>query len=205
MLEMRSADEEWLPAFDFIVRAGRAVVVPVFKGTHGRDMPPASAGWYGGAHGSSTFRDATIEWVKDLSATIDYLETRDDVDVGKLGYYGFSFGGLMAPIALAVEPRIRVGVTNVGGLLGVPDLPEADPFNYVPRVHAPFLMINGGYDVVYDYATQQVPMFQRLGTPAADKRHYLSAAGHMVPWDEIIRETLAWLDKYLGIPGRNTK
>jgi len=32
----------------------------------------------------------------------------------------------------------------------------------------------------------------------ADKLHVASEAGHFVPWNVAIAETLAWLDKYLG-------
>ncbi len=195
----RSVDEEWTGPFDFMVQAGRAVVVPIFKGAYGRDMPPA--GTYGGSPASSAYRDATIQWVKDLSATVDYLETRADLEAEKLGYYGLSHGGYIVPIVMAVESRVRASVTNVGGLWDFRFFPEADPFNFLPRARSPLLMINGRYDIVYPYETSQLPMFELLGTPQEDKRHYVSPAAHIVPRDEVIRETLAWFDKYLGEPG----
>jgi len=46
--------------------------------------------------------------------------------------------------------------------------------------------------------TAAKPMFQLLGTPAEHKKHYISGGGHFVPRAEMIRETLDWLDKYLG-------
>jgi serine/threonine protein kinase len=36
------------------------------------------------------------------------------------------------------------------------------------------------------------------GTDPAHKRHYLSQASHAVPRNELIRETLDWLDRYMG-------
>jgi eukaryotic-like serine/threonine-protein kinase len=199
ILATRSVDDEWTAPFDFMVMAGRAVVVPIFRGAYGRDMPPT--GSYGGSEGSSAYRDATVQWVKDLSATIDYLETREDMDVGKVGFFGLSFGGRVGPIPLAVEPRIHAAVLNVGGLSQSRFLPEADAFNFVPRVRTPLLMINGRYDIVFPYETAQLPMFELLGTPQEDKKHYVSPAAHLVPMDEVIRETLNWFDKYLGEPG----
>jgi hypothetical protein len=77
-----------------------------------------------------------------------------------------------------------------------------DPLNFVTRVSTSVLMINGRYDIVFDYETNQVPMFQLLGTPAEHKLHYVSPSAHMVPKDELITQTLNWLDKYLGVPGR---
>jgi hypothetical protein len=41
-------------------------------------------------------------------------------------------------------------------------------------------------------------MFRFLGTPAADKRHVLLDSGHVPPRLETIKESLDWLDRYLG-------
>jgi dienelactone hydrolase len=43
------------------------------------------------------------------SAAVDYLETRDDVDPGRIGMMGWSMGGYYAPRALAYEPRFAIG------------------------------------------------------------------------------------------------
>jgi hypothetical protein len=37
-----------------------------------------------------------------------------------------------------------------------------------------------------------------LGTPAADKRRVAYDTGHNIPRPDLIRESLNWLDKYLG-------
>jgi hypothetical protein len=102
---------------------------------------------------------------------------------------------------LAVEPRIHAAVLNVGGLRQSGSFPEADPSTSCHGSVAPLLMINGQYDIVFPYETAQLPMFELLGTPQEDKKHYVSPAAHLVPMDEVIRETLAWFDKYLGVPG----
>jgi len=47
-------------------------------------------------------------------------------------------------------------------------------------------------------ATAQEPFFKRLGTPAADKKYILYEGGHDVPRTQLIKESLALLDKYLG-------
>jgi hypothetical protein len=45
-------------------------------------------------------------------------------------------------------------------------------------------------------------MFERLGTPAKDKRHVVFESGHTnLPRSETIREVLGWLDRYLGPVG----
>jgi hypothetical protein len=40
--------------------------------------------------------------------------------------------------------------------------------------------------------------FELLGTPAMDKRHVIYEAGHFVPRDQLVKETLDWYDRYLG-------
>ena len=80
-------------------------------------------------------------------------------------------------------------------------LPDADPVNFVTRVRIPVLMINGQYDIVFPLETAQLPMFELLGSDEDQKSHYVSPSSHIVPQDEIIRETLDWFDRYLGLPG----
>jgi dienelactone hydrolase len=198
--DAKSIDEaaEWM--FDFVVKDGRAVALPIFKGSLDRDTDDTITTPMTVAAGISmlAYRDLLVQWVKDVSRTIDYLETRDDLDAEKLGYIGFSWGGLTAPIVLAVEPRIKVGVLNVGGFWNTHFLPEADPFHFAPRVRVPVLMVNGEHDIVYPLETAQKPLFEILARSSAEARHYLAQASHVVPRNELIRETLDWLDRHLG-------
>ena len=48
--------------------------------------------------------------------------------------------------------------------------------------------------------TAQEPFFRFLGSPAPDKKYLVYEGGHDVPRTELIKETLGWLDKYLGVP-----
>lgn len=41
-------------------------------------------------------------------------------------------------------------------------------------------------------------MFRLFGTPKEDKRLILYDTGHDIPYSEIVKETLSWLDRYLG-------
>ncbi|VUX56212.1 membrane protein of unknown function [uncultured Woeseiaceae bacterium] len=203
-LDQHSVDEEYLPAFNFIVRSGRAVAQPVFKGTFERDDAAFSTtlGSLEARPYGTKLRDYQIKWVQELSRTIDYLETRDDIDSDRLGYYGFSWGGSAAPIVLAVEERIDAAVLNVGGFVeDVRYLPEVDPINFVPHVRSPILMLNGEYDIVFPLENAQKPMFELLATDPEHKKHYVAPAGHIVPRDMLIRETLDWFDHYLGGQG----
>jgi len=52
--------------------------------------------------------------VWDVMRLIDYLETRDDVDRGRIGLTGISKGGMETYLAAAVDPRIAVAVPLIG-------------------------------------------------------------------------------------------
>ena len=59
-------------------------------------------------------------------------------------------------------------------------------------------MLNGSFDFIFPVKTSQEPMFRLLGTPKEHKRRVLYDTGHDIPRIEMIKETLNWLDRYLG-------
>jgi cephalosporin-C deacetylase-like acetyl esterase len=137
-------------------------------------------------------------WVKDLRRSIDYLETRNEIDTDKLAYFGYSWGGYMGSIIPAVEPRIKASVLLVACLEFQHSLPEVDPIHYLPRIKVPVLMLNGRYDFFFPYETSQLPFYELLGTPKEHKKLFLYEQGHNVPETQLAKETLSWLDQYLG-------
>ena len=102
-----------------------------------------------------------------MGQTIDYLETRPDIDAKKLGFYGLSLGAVEGVRLIALEDRFKAAAFVSGGLWGHPPA-EIDPWNYAPRVRTPVLMLNGRDDLIYPVETAQKPMFNALGTQ--DKR-----------------------------------
>lgn len=183
--------------FRGLLDSGRAILHPIYKGTYERkdelnsDYPEET----------NFYKDHVIMWGKDLSRSIDYLETRDDIDTERLAYYGLSWGGAMGSIMPAVEKRLRCNVLYVAGMLFQRALPEADQLNYVTRVTRvtqPTLMLNGEFDFFFPVETSQKPMFELLGTPPEDKRYEVYPGAHSVPRAELLRATLEWLDRYLG-------
>jgi dipeptidyl aminopeptidase/acylaminoacyl peptidase len=77
-------------------------------------------------------------------------------------------------------------------------LPEVDEVHYAPRVKIPVLMLNGKYDFFFPYETAQVPYYELLGTPEEHKRLVVHETSHTFPRTDLYRESLAWLDRYLG-------
>jgi dienelactone hydrolase len=196
--ERSSATTTDFDRFTFIIRSGRALLYPVYKSTFERadslknDYPDMTTGW----------RDHVIMWAKDVGRSIDYLQRRPDVAKDKIGYIGLSWGGMMAPIVLAVEPRISVAVIYCGGFPLQRSLPEADPVNFAPRVKVPVLMLNGRYDYFYTTTTSQEPLFNSLGTPAEHRRRVVYESSHMIPRNETIKEVVNWMEKYWGDTSR---
>lgn len=183
-----------IAAIDFIVRSGRAVAYPVYKSTYERgdgllsDRPNLS----------SAYRDHVVQWYKDFARTVDYLETRPDLDTRKLGYFGLSWGAAMGPIVLAQDGRVGAAVLACGGFWQQRGRPEVEQIAFAQRVKVPVLMLNGKYDFVFPVETSQLPMFRFLQTPEQDKSHLLFESGHSIPRKELVTETLRWFDRYLG-------
>jgi dienelactone hydrolase len=176
-----------------IVKNGRAALYPVYKGTFERGDEDLSSA----DRSSHLFAEWLVKIVKDFKRCVDYLETRPDIDSRKIAYFGFSWGGKMGSIIPAVESRLKAGVLHVGGLMGV-GRPEVNDLNYVTRVKIPTLMLNGKYDLVFPLGTSAKPLFDLLGTPEDQKKMIVYDTDHSIPRNEYIKETLNWLDKYLG-------
>jgi len=183
---------------DFILKSGRALLYPVYKSTFERgdnlvsDYPEET----------NTWKEHVIMWGKDVRRSIDYLATRKDIDTGKIAYYGASWGGAMGAFIPAVEPRIKVVTLLVAGMSFQSSFPEVEPVHYLPHITVPVLMLNGKHDFFFPYETSQLPFFELLGTPKEHKKMFVYEGGHSVPRTEVVKETLTWLDRYLGPVGK---
>jgi formylglycine-generating enzyme required for sulfatase activity len=182
-----------LPMFEFILRSGRAVLYPVYKNTFERRIP----GW---SFSPASRRDVLIQWRKDLGRSIDYIASRDDLDSDRIAFYGLSLGAVYGTVLTALEPRLDAALMLGGGVNPGSLPPEADPLNFAPRVRVPTLMLTGRDDFIRPVETHQVPLFRLLGVPEEQKRLARFDGGHL-PSDmnAVIREALAWLDRWLGV------
>jgi predicted esterase len=182
-------------SLDAVLRSGRAVMYPIYKSTYERgdgmedDVPNMSSDW----------RDHVIMWAKDASRAIDYIDTRSDLDHSKIAYYGYSWGAVMGAIVPAVDQRIKVNIIALGGIEFQRSLPEVDPINFLPHVKQPALMLNGHYDFFFPEQATQVPFYNLLGSKKDQKKRVVYDTGHAIPRNELIKETLNWLDLYLGL------
>jgi formylglycine-generating enzyme required for sulfatase activity/dienelactone hydrolase len=188
---------EFTMFLSYLVRNGRAVLYPVYKGTFERGGPDFLAFQDPASWGTYAYTEYLVQMVKDVRRSLDYLETRSDIDGDRIAYYGMSWGGNLGAIVPAVDERFAASVLVAGGLVGR-GRPESSDLTYVTRVMTPTLILNGKYDVYFPPETSAQPMLDLFATPDADKQLILYETDHIPPRTEYIRETLAWLDRYLG-------
>ncbi|MBM3139549.1 MAG: hypothetical protein FJZ92_04875 [Chloroflexi bacterium] len=60
-------------------------------------------------------RDQRVQAIQDLVRTVDYLQTRDDVRAGAVGYVGVSMGCRIGVPFFALDRRVAAGAFFVGG------------------------------------------------------------------------------------------
>jgi len=171
----------------YLVRDGRAVLYPILKGTYDRG---------GGAEGA-TPREQWVMQVKDVSRSLDYLETRDDVDADRIGYLGFSWGAYMGTLACATDARYKVAVLRCGGLT---QARGDEVLGWAARVRIPVQMVNGRFDSLFPAEDNSSVLFDALGTAGPDKRHILLPSDHQLSGQdrEVMKVELEWFDRSLG-------
>ena len=192
---------EQLQIAGFVVNSGRALVMPIWAGGYERYVTESRVP----EEAMDRERRVSLLWQRDLSTTIDYLESRSDMDMPKLGYLGISRGASFAgAINLALEPRIHAAVLAAGGIwIHSPLHPMIDLINYAPRINIPVLMLSGRYDHIYPYEQSQKRTFELLGTPVGKKQQIAYDTGHFtLPPNRIAADVTDWFDRYLGSVGK---
>ena len=188
---LNSSDDIPLRLLTPILRSGRAVMVPVLKGMFERRITTPYR-----SRGPVEQRDTWLQAVKDFRRSIDYLESRSDIDSGRLAYYAIG----SAQGQGQEGGRLKAVILQDGGLPldRWSPFPEVDAINQVVHATTPILMLNGRYDFNNPLETSQKPLLRLHGAPEKDKRHVLFESGQVGPGPEVTREILNWLDKYLG-------
>ncbi len=173
---------------------GRAAFGVVLKGYIERLRPP----------GTPVPDRTTVEYlerivsrVTDLRRGLDYLETRDDLDMSRVVFYGPSAGAQTGLILAAVETRYRaVGMMGAGLVkTHALRLPPANPINMAPHIRAPTLLLQGRYDEDTPLKTHTEPFFKLLSEP---KRLVVYDGGHVAPPEIVLTTVGGWLDQILG-------
>lgn len=185
------------PVFlEYIVKSGRAVLFPVCQGTFERRSDTKAFLHHGGE--TYQYTEFISQVIKDYRRTIDYLQSRNDIDGGNIAFYGMSWGPFIGIILSSVDKRVKTNVFISGGLRAT-GRPEANVSNFISRVRIPTLMLNGKYDSVFPVDVYIRPLYESLATLASDKKLVLFDTDHIPPREGMITETLNWFDKYMGL------
>ena len=178
---------------DFIIKSGRALIWPAYKGSMNR-ISDMNISFPRTQDHMRLFRQLLSNWTVDTSRTIDFLGSREEFN-SNIYYVGMSYGGLYTTHVLLFEKRFKAAVLYVGGL--TPNIPPmSDGKNHVPRMKLPVLMLNGKQDYLVPESAPK-SMYAALGTPEEDKKLIFYDSGHWpLPRNQMIRETLSWLEKY---------
>lgn len=180
-----------------VIKSGRAVFAVAVTGYDDRPYP---AGYRDPAGTSVEFRKEMVNKITDWRRGLDYLETREDIDAGRIAFLGLSWGGDQGFILTAIEKRYR-SLAFVG--TGVRPawaewIDEANMVNFAPHITAPKLFFKGRYDEAHPLKTEGEPLFALLSEP---KRLVIVESGH-VPPPEVFAPTINnWLDETLGAVG----
>ena len=177
-------DASW---WDYLVKDGRAVVYPIYKGIYergdGKTVPTVN-----------TFAE-WAERAKDVFRTIDYLETRPDTfQVDKLGYLGISWGADVGTMLCAIERRFRAAVFQGAGLGGDGAM-DREELGFAHACSTPVLMVNGQFD---GYGRK--PVFDALAAPPGQKISQEFPTDHSLAgyYNQLVKVNLDWFDKHLG-------
>ena len=161
--------------------------------------------------------------VIDLRRAVDYLETRPEIDLEKIGYAGGSMGGILGAIFIGVEPRIKAAALIVAGgnmslmvqesqhftmpaireflqreNMSYEELQELldpiDPINFISNFSPrPVVFHLGKYDTVVP-AEAGRQLYEMAGEP---KQIYWYDASHDVPFDLVLARILDFMDRNL--------
>ena len=184
-------------SFDFIIRSGRAVLYPVYKGTYQRRDSLQNDT----QDTTNFYRDHVVMWAKDMRRGIDYLETRSDVEHRALGVLrrelGRGAGRAVAGGGAAHQgqragrgrPRLPADAARSGSA----QFPAAHHGAHADAQRALRLLLPGR-----DFAGPDVPPAGHSARPT--KRHVVEEGSHDVPRARLIQEVLSWLDKYQPLP-----
>lgn len=136
-----------------------------------------------------TLRDIITQTILDYRRGLDYLESRGDIDMGRIGIVGYSMGGFHAVALTALEPRIRAAAGCVVPASWREDA-ILDPAHYLRGIgERPFLMLQGKSDTLCNEA-QSKALYSLI--EGANTRLVLYDADHKLPVDWV-QEAVPWL------------
>src|SRR5262245_27393430 len=87
-----------------------------------------------------------VNVIKDVNATVSYLEAQRSVDARRLGIVGFCMGGRVSYLMAAAQPAFKAAVDYYGGNVMVPWGEGVAPFARTAEIGCPLLGLFGEDD-----------------------------------------------------------
>ena len=165
--------------------------------------------------------------IQDLSRVVDYLETRTDIDMQRIGYVGASMGAFFGAVFTGVDKRVKTAVLVVGGgdwdvfinnsmvppavvirdyykKAGMPlsdfaqGMAPVDPVHFISLFAPhPLLMINCSNDTIVPRKTGEL-LFEAAGEPKYIEWLKCDAPiGHIPPIGKTQQLVMKWFKKQL--------
>ncbi len=144
-----------------------------------------------------TLREIVVQTVRDYRRGIDYLASRGDIDLSRLGMLGYSMGGFQTVALTAMEPRIRVAAGCVVPVSWRED-PILDPANYARGIgDRPFMMLMGRNDSLCN-EEQARALYALIEHP--ETRLIIYDSEHRLPVN-YVEDAVPWLTEQLNRVG----
>jgi carboxymethylenebutenolidase len=150
---------------DLYRAAGYAVLVPERRGYGESDGTTFSEA--AGGESGAVFVDRMEEEADDVLAAADYGATLPFVDPERIGVAGYSFGGIVAILAIARNKVFKVALDQAGGSLSwkkSPDLRKAMTAA-IGKVKIPVMFMDAKNDATTDSVTTLAAAMQKAGRP----------------------------------------
>jgi cephalosporin-C deacetylase-like acetyl esterase len=188
---------------------------------HGDRKPKETLDLFG-LHPYAT-RDMLVQSIVDIRRGVDFLQTLPEIDPDRIGYVGFSMGGILGSVACGVDERFKAPVLCLAGgnfrlmvetseigpaknarAAGLkPDasvwyaMDAVDPVRWIPFVSPrPVLFVNGDHDVIVPVACAKA-----LHAAAKGPKQIFWYQGDHVPptfaFPKILSAITNWLDAHL--------
>ncbi len=140
-----------------------------------------------------TLREIITQTVIDYRRGLDYLASRGDIDMQRIGLLGYSMGGFQAFAVTAAEPRIKVAAGCVAPVSWSEDVVLA-PANYARGMgERPFCMLIGREDGMCNEAEAR-ELYALVEGPNTKILFY--DAGHRLPVD-YVGDAVAFIEAHL--------
>lgn len=173
--------------------AGKVAILSLDAELHGErsagnDFESFRTMWFDGKK-FTWIRDGIIQTVRDYRRALDYLGSRPEIDMNRVGVIGYSLGGMMSIYLTAFDSRPTVTVACVAAV-DEPWLYPVAPINVANSISRPAILLLGGRSDALSTPAKMDALFAAL--PTSQKRLTYFASGHRLP-EAYADSAAAWL------------